>query len=346
MKFTAKQIAEFLKGTIEGNPEAEVHTVAKIEEGEQGSLAFFANPKYEKHVYSSKASIILVNKDFKPQKDISATLIRVNNAYEAFASLLELYQQSLPQKSGIRELSSIHDTAVVGENVYIGEYAVIEQGARIGNNVKIYPQVFVGDGVEIGDNSVLYPGVKVYERCKIGKNCIIHSGTVIGADGFGFAPSDSSDYKKIPQIGIVILEDNVELGANCCIDRATMGATVIHEGVKLDNLIQIAHNVEVGDNTVMAAQTGVAGSTKIGKRNMFAAQVGIVGHLNIGDDVKIGGQTGVMNDVKDKETIQGSPALPYRNYWKSYLLFSKLPELKKEMNQMEREIKELKEKLK
>lgn len=342
MNFKASVIAEFLKGEIIGNPEVEVNNVTKIEDGKPGTLAFFANPKYEKYVYETEASILLVNKNFNPAKEVKPTLIKVDNAYEAFASLLDLYMQSKPQKTGIRKLSSIDETASIGENVYIGEYTVVEQAAKIGDNVKLYPQVYIGDGVEVGEGSILYPGVKVYEGCKIGKNCIIHSGTIIGADGFGFAPSSENDYKKIPQIGIAILQDNVELGANCCVDRATMGATIIHKGVKLDNLIQIAHNVEIGENTVMAAQTGVAGSTKVGKNNMFAAQVGIIGHLTIGDNVKIGGQSGVTKNVKDGEILQGSSALPYKDYWKSYLLFSKLPEMRKQINQMEREIKELK----
>jgi len=342
MKFKASTIAEFLQGTIEGNPEAEVHTVSKIEEGEPGSLAFLANPKYEKYVYDSHASIILVNKDFKPEKEISSTLIRVDNAYQAFASLLDLYQQSKPKKTGIRPNVSIHESVSYGENLYAGEFTVIETGVKIGSNVQIYPQVYIGEGVEIGDNSIIYPGVKIYEGCRIGKNCVIHSGTIIGADGFGFAPSEDNNYKKIPQIGIVILQDNVEIGANCCVDRATMGATIIHKGVKLDNLIQIAHNVEVGENTVMAAQTGVAGSTRIGKNNMYAAQVGIIGHLKIGDNVKIGGQSGVINDVKDGEILQGSSALPHRDFWKSYLLFRKLPEIRKELNQVMQDIKDLK----
>lgn len=345
MKFKASTIAEFLQGSIEGNPEAEVHTVSKIEDGKPGSLAFLANPKYEKYIYDSKASIILVNKDFSPEKPVSATLIRVNNAYEAFASLLDLYQQAKPQKTGIRQNVSIHETASLGENVYVGEFTVIEQGVKTGNNVKIYPQVYIGDGVEIGDNTILYSGVKIYEGCKIGKNCVIHSGTIIGADGFGFAPDADNNYRKIPQIGIVIIEDNVEIGANSCVDRATMGATVIRKGVKLDNLIQIAHNVEVGENTVMAAQTGIAGSTKIGKNNMFAAQVGIIGHLTIGDNVKIGGQSGVINDVKDGEILQGSSAIAHRDYWKSYILFRKLPEMRRELSQLEKEVREIKEKL-
>lgn len=345
MKFTAHTLAEFLKGSIEGNPEAEVHTVSKIEEGKPGSLAFLANPKYEKYIYESEASIILVSKDFKPEKPINTTLIRVENAYEAFASLLDLYQQSRPRKTGIRENVSIHESVKMGEEPYVGEFTVIEQGVRIGNMVSIYPQVYIGDGVEIGNNTIIYSGVKIYEGCKIGNNCIIHSGTIIGADGFGFAPDAENNYRKIPQIGIVVIQDNVEIGANSCVDRATMGATVIHKGVKLDNLIQIAHNVEVGENTVMAAQTGVAGSTKVGKNNMYAAQVGIIGHLTIGDNVKIGGQSGVIKNVKDGEILQGSSAIHYRDYWKSYLLFRKLPEIRQEINQMGRDIKEMKEKL-
>lgn len=343
MNFKAKAIAEFLKGELIGDPEVEVNSVSKIEDGKPGTLAFYANPKYEKFVYETGASILLVNKDFHPQKEVRATIIKVDNAYEAFASLLDLYVQSKPQKSGIRENAVIHNTASIGENVYIGEFTVIEQGVKIGNNVRLYPQVYIGDNVQIGDGTIIYPGVKIYEGCVIGKNCILHSGTIIGADGFGFAPSSENDYKKIPQIGIVILEDHVEIGANCCVDRATMGSTIIHRGVKLDNLIQIAHNVEVGENTVMAAQTGIAGSTRVGKNNMFAAQVGIVGHLTIGDNVKIGGQSGVMKDVKDGEILQGSSAMHYKDFWKSYLLFTKLPEMRNQINQLEREIKSLKE---
>ncbi len=343
MNFKAKVIAEFLKGEIIGNPEAEVNNVSKIEDGKPGTIAFFANPKYEKYVYETEASILLVNKDFNPEREIHSTLIKVDNAYEAFASLLELYQQSKPQKTGVRPLASIHDTATIGENVYVGEYSVIDEGAKIGNNVKIYPQVYIGDGVEIGEGSILYPGVKVYEGSKIGKHCVFHSGTIIGADGFGFAPSTDNNYKKIPQIGIVIIEDHVEIGANCCIDRATMGATIIHKGVKLDNLIQIAHNVEVGENTVMAAQAGVAGSTKIGKNNMFGGQVAINGHIKIGDNVKIGAQSGVIKDVKDDAMLQGSSAIPFKDFWKSHLLFTKLPEMRTQLNQIERDLKELKD---
>ena len=344
MKFKAQMIAQFLKGEIEGNPEVEVENISKIEEGKPGTLSFLSNPKYEKYIYETQASIVLVNKDFKAEKPVSATLIRVENAYESFASLLELYQQAKPQKTGVHTLASIREDAILGENVYIGDFTVVESGSKIGNNVKIYPQVYIGEGVEIGDGTLIYAGVKIYEGCRIGKNCIIHSGTVIGSDGFGFTPQADKTYKKIPQIGIVIIEDNVEIGSNCSIDRATMGATILHTGVKLDNLIQIAHNVEVGENTAMAAQTGIAGSTKVGKNNMFSGQVAIVGHLNIGNDIKIGGQSGVMRDLKDGEVLQGSPAINFRDFWKSTAIFNKLPELRYQVLQLERDIKDLKEK--
>ncbi len=344
MKFKAQMIASFLKGEIEGNPEVEIENISKIEEGKPGTLSFLANPKYEKYIYETKASIVLVNKDFKPDKPVSVTLIRVENAYDSFASLLELYQQSKPRRTGINSLASVHENVTLGENVYIGDFTVIESKTRIGNSAKIYPQVYLGEGVEIGENTIIYAGVKIYEGCIIGKNCIIHSGTVIGSDGFGFAPQADKSYKKIPQIGIVIIEDNVEIGSNCCIDRATMGATIIHSGVKLDNLIQIAHNVEVGENTAMAAQTGIAGSTKVGKNNMFSGQVAIVGHLNIGNDIKIGGQAGIMRDLKDGEVLQGSPAINFKDFWKSTAIFNKLPELRYQVMQHERDIKDLKEK--
>jgi len=344
MKFKAQMIASFLKGEIDGNPEVEVENISKIEEGKPGTLSFLSNPKYEKFIYETQASIVLVNKDFKADKPISATLIRVENAYEAFASLLELYQQAKPQKSGINKLASVHEDTLIGEDVYIGDFTVIESKVKIGNKVKIYPQVYVGEGVEIGDGTLIYPGVKIYEGCKIGKNCIIHSGTVIGSDGFGFAPQADKTYKKIPQIGIVLIEDNVEIGSNCSIDRATMGATIIHKGVKLDNLIQIAHNVELGENTAIAAQTGIAGSSKLGKNNMISGQVAIVGHLNIGNDNKIGGQSGIMRDLKDNEVLQGAPAINFKDFWKSSAIFNKLPELRYQVLQLEREIKELKEK--
>lgn len=341
MKFKANTIAEFLKGQIEGDPEAEVNNISKIEEGKPGTLAFLANPKYEHYIYDTKASIVLVNKDFKANKKINTTLIRVENAYESFAALLELYQQSKPEKTGIQPTASIHENVRLGENLYIGDYTVIEENAKVGNNSKIYPQVYIGEGVEVGEGTIIYAGVKVYEGCKIGNNCIIHSGVVIGADGFGFAPQSDNNYKKIPQIGIAIIEDNVEIGANSCVDRATMGATILHKGVKLDNFIQIAHNVEVGDNTVMAAQTGIAGSSKVGKNCMIGAQVGIAGHIKVGDGVKIGAQSGVMNDVEDNGMIQGSPAIFHKTFWKNYLISTKLPEMRRQLNLLEKEIKNL-----
>jgi UDP-3-O-[3-hydroxymyristoyl] glucosamine N-acyltransferase len=344
MKFKALMIAQFLKGEVDGNPEVEVENISKIEEGKPGTLSFLANPKYEKYIYETSSSIVLVNRDFKPDKPVNATLIRVENAYEAFASLLQLYQQYKPQKTGVHKTASIHESAKLGENLFIGDYAVIDDNARIGNNVKVYPQVYVGEGVEIGDGTIIYSGVKIYEGCRIGKNCIIHSGTVVGADGFGFAQQADKTYKKIPQVGIVVIEDDVEIGANCCIDRATMGQTVLHRGVKLDNLIQIAHNVELGENTAIAAQTGIAGSTKVGKNNMISGQVAIVGHLNIGNNIKVGGQAGIMKDVADGEILQGSPAINFKDFWKASAIFSKLPDLRHQVLQLEKEIRELKEK--
>ncbi len=343
MNFKAKVIAGYLQGTVEGDPEAEVNNVARIESAGPGTLAFLANPKYEKYIYGTGATIVLVNNDFKAEKEIHSTLIRVENAYEAFASLLQLYQQNKPRKTGIHKQASVHESARVGKDVYIGEFTVIEDNATIGDNVQIYPQVYIGEGVEIGEGSILYPGVRVYEGCKIGRNVILHAGVIIGADGFGFAPGTDNRYKKIPQIGIVILEDDVEIGANSCVDRATMGATIIHQGVKLDNLIQIGHNVEIGKNTVIAAQTGIAGSTKIGQDCMFAAQVGIIGHINIGNGVKIGGQSGVLKDAADGETLQGSPATHNRDFWKSSIVISRLPELNREIAALKKEVAKLRD---
>jgi len=343
MNFKASIIAGFLKGEIEGDPDIEVNDISKIEEGRPGTLSFLANPKYEKYIYETSASVVLVNKDFKPEKPVKATLIRVDNAYEAFASLLDLYQQSKPQKKGIHKLASIHENVQLGENLYIGDYAVIENNVKIGNNVKIYPQVYIGENVKIGDDTVIYAGVKIYEGCIIGSGCVIHAGAVIGADGFGFAPQDNNNYRKVPQVGIVVIEDNVEIGANTTIDRATLGTTIIRKGVKLDNLIQVAHNVEIGENTVIAAQSGIAGSTKLGKDCMLGGQVGIVGHLTIADKVKIAAQSGVISDVKKEgEILQGSSAIHFKDYWKSYLIFTKLPELRKQLIELAREVKELK----
>jgi UDP-3-O-[3-hydroxymyristoyl] glucosamine N-acyltransferase len=346
MEFTAKQIAAFLNGEIEGDPEKKVSSVSKIEEGREGSLSFLANPKYEKYIYETASSIVLVNKSFQPDKKINATLIRVENAYEAFARLLDLYQQSTPKKEGTNSLASIHQTASIGEHVYIGEFTCVSQNASIGNGTKIYPQVYVGENVKIGENSIIYPGVKIYHDCLIGSNCIIHSGVVIGSDGFGFAPQEGSEYKKIPQIGNVIIEDDVELGSNVTIDRATMGSTIIHKGVKLDNLIQVAHNVEIGENTVIAAQAGISGSTKVGKNCLIAGQAGLVGHLNIADGVIIGAQAGIGHDLKTKgEIVVGSPAFEINGWRKSSVLFKKLPELREQVLKLIKDVEELKKKL-
>lgn len=343
MNFKASVIAGFLKGQLEGNPDAEVNDISKIEEGRQGTLSFLANPKYEKYIYETEASIVLVNRDFKPEKPISATLIRVDNAYEAFASLLELYQQSKSVKTGIHKTASIHDKVELGENLYIGDFVVIEDNTKIGNNVRIYPQVYIGENVTIGDNTIIYAGVKIYEGCHVGSECVIHSGAVIGADGFGFAPQDGNNYRKIPQIGNVIIENNVEIGANTTIDRATMGSTIIRKGVKLDNLIQIAHNVEIGENTVIAAQSGIAGSTKLGRECMLGGQVGIIGHLTIADKVKVAAQSGIIKDVKKEgEILQGSSAIPFKDYWKSYFIFTKLPELRMQLIELTKEVNEMK----
>lgn len=338
MEFTAQLIANYLKGEIEGNPNEIVHDISRIEEGKKGTLAFLANPKYEKYLYDTQASIILINRSLKLERKVNTTLIRVDDAYQAFASLLNLYTSSLPQKKGIDPNSYIHKSASVGNDCYIGAFAFIGEHAKIGNNVKIYPQVYIGDNAIVGDNTKLYPGVKIYNDCNVGKNCIIHASTVIGSDGFGFAPA-TGEYQKIPQLGNVIIEDDVEIGSNVSIDRATMGSTIIHKGTKLDNLIQIAHNVEVGENTVMAAQSGIAGSTKVGNNLMIAAQVGIIGHITIADDVKIGAQSGVSHSItKEGEILLGSPAYNIRETKKSLIIMKKLPELYEKILELEKEL--------
>ncbi len=345
MEFTASAIAGFLKGEIEGDPEVKVNTIAKIEEGHKGALSFLANPKYEHYIYTTSSSIVLVNKSFVPSGKISATLIKVENAYESFASLLRMVDQARPRKKGIHPTAVIEPGAKIGADVYIGPYAYIGDNCQIGDNCSLYPNVYVGDNTKIGSRSVLYPGVKVYHECILGEGCIIHAGTVIGSDGFGFAPQSENEYMKIPQLGNVILEDNVEIGANVTIDRATMGSTVIRKGVKLDNLIQIGHNVEVGENTVMAAQTGIAGSTKIGKNCMFGGQVGIAGHIKIAAGTKIGAQAGILGDVKEENTaIIGSPAFEIKQFMKSSVIFRRLPDLKVKTDNLEKEIEALKKK--
>ncbi len=339
MNFTAAIIAEFLKGSVDGNPEATVNDISKIEEGSPGTLSFLANPKYEKYIYDTQSSIVIVNADFQPQKEISATLVRVKNAYESFAALLRLYEQSKPKKSGISKMASISETASLGKELYVGDFTVISENVSLGDGVQIYPQVYVGDNVKIGEGTILHPGVKVYDGCVIGSHCVIHAGAVVGADGFGFAPNADNNYEKVPQVGKVILEDHVEIGANTTVDRATMGATILRKGVKLDNLVMIAHNVEVDENTVIAAQTGISGSTKVGKNCMFGGQVGLIGHINIASGVKIAAQSGITKDIKEEGiVIQGSPAFEFGPYQRSYLLFRNLPKIREQINELERKV--------
>ena len=344
MEFSAKQIAEFIQGTIVGDENATVHTFAKIEEGIPGAISFLSNPKYTPYIYDTQSSIVLVNNDFVPEKEVKATLIKVNNAYESLAKLLNLYEMSKPKKTGIDPLAYIAPTAKIGENVYIAPFACVGDNAEIGDNTSLHPHATVGSGAKIGHDCILYPNVTVYHDCHVGNHCILHAGSVIGADGFGFAPSPEG-YEKIPQIGIVVLEDNVEIGANTCIDRATMGATIIRKGVKLDNLIQIAHNVEVGSHTVMASQVGIAGSTKVGEWCMFGGQVGVAGHIKVGNKVNMGAQSGVHSSIKDGEALIGTPPMPLKSYFKSSAVFRKLPDMYLELNSLKKEIEELKKQL-
>ncbi len=338
MKFTAAQIAVILEGEVEGNPEIEVSKLSKIEEGGPESLSFLANPKYTQFIYTTKASIVIVNKIFKAEKEINSTLIRVEDAYKSFSKLLEYYNQVKMNKTGIENPVFISKSAIYGENIYIGAFAYLGENIKIGNNTKIYPNVYIGDNVTIGDNVILFSGAKIYSDTIIGDNCVIHSSAILGADGFGFAPNEKGEFIKVPQTGNVIIEDNVDVGAATSIDRATLGSTIIRKGVKLDNHIQIAHNVEIGKNTVIAAQTGIAGSTKIGENCMIGGQVGIVGHITIGNNVKIQAQSGIGRNVKDNEILQGSPALPYSDYNKSYVYFKNLPKTMNRINILEKTI--------
>lgn len=344
MEFSALQIATVLNGTIEGNPDVKVNNFSKIEEGKPGTLTFLANPKYEHFIYQTEASIVLVNNDFTPTEPIKATLIKVANAYASLAILLNMVEQAKEKKTGIDSTAYISTSAIVKENCYIGNFAYIGDHVKIGHNCKIYPHVYIGDNVTIGDNCIIYPHVTIYEGCKIGNNCILHAGSVIGSDGFGFAPEGES-YNKIPQLGNVILEDNVEVGANTTIDRAVMDSTIIRKGVKLDNLIQIAHNVEVGENTVMAAQVGIAGSTKVGRHCMFGGQVGLSGHIHIADNVILGAQCGVISDVKEQTTLLGAPAINAKSFMRSSAIFNRLPDMYRQMNQMQRELEQLRKEL-
>lgn len=327
MKFTAIQIAEILEGDIEGNPDIEVSKLSRIENGKENSITFLANPKYANYLYSTKASIVLIDKTFKVERKIHPTLIKVDDAYKSFSKLLTYYDKVRMNKTGIEKPVFISSSSSYKDDIYIGAFSYIGEGVTIGENVKIYPNTYIGDNVEIGNNVVIFAGAKIYSESIIGNHCVIHSGAIIGADGFGFAPNEKGEYKKVPQTGNVILEDFVDIGAGTTIDRATLGATIIRKGVKLDNLVQIAHNVEIGENTVIASQAGVAGSTKIGKNCMIGGQVGIVGHITVGDHVKIQAQSGVARNIKDGEVIQGSPALNYGNYNKSYVHFKNLSKI-------------------
>jgi len=338
MNFTAEQIAGILEGEIVGDPKIEVSKLSKIEEGQKGSLTFLANPKYTPHIYTTEASIAIVNKDFIPDQELSTTLIKVDDAYQSFSKLLEYYNQVKLNKFGIEEPVAIVDTTVLGKDIYVGAFTSIGQNVTIGDNVKIFPNSYVGDNVTIGDNTVLFSGAKIYADCHIGENCVINSGAIIGADGFGFVPNEKGEYDKVPQIGNVIIENFVDIGAGTTIDRATLGSTIIRQGVKLDNQIQIAHNVEIGKNTVIAAQTGVAGSTKIGSNCQIGGQVGIAGHLTIGNGVRIQAQSGIGRNVKDNEVLQGSPSFAYSDWNKSYVYFKNLPKLVKTVNDLEKKI--------
>ncbi len=336
MKFTAEQIAGILEGDIVGNPAAEVYKLAKIEEGSEGAITFLANPKYLPYIYSTQASITIVNRTFEPEAEITTTLIKVDDAYKAFSMLLEYYNQVKLMKSGIEQPSVLSEGATYGDGLYLGSFCYIGKNVKIGDNVKIYPNSFVGDNVTIGDNTILFAGSRVYSETVIGQNCVIHSGAIIGSDGFGFSRNDEGEYTKVPQIGNVILEDNVEVGACTTIDRATLGSTIIKKGVKLDNQIQIAHNVVIGENTVIASQTGVAGSTKIGSGCIIGGQVGIVGHLTIGNNVRIQAQSGVSKNLADGETVQGTPAMAYNDFNKSYVHFRNLPKIVADIDELKK----------
>lgn len=338
MIFTATQIAGILNGEIEGDETVEVSKLAKIEEGTQGSLTFLSNPKYTQYIYSTDASITIVNKNFEAESEIKSTLIRVEDAYKAFSQLLEYYNMVKMNKSGIEQPSFISKTASFGENIYFGAFSYVGENVKIGENAKIFPNVYIGDNVVLGNNVVVFAGAKIYSETIVGNNCVIHSGAIVGADGFGFTPNENGEYSKVPQTGNVVIEDNVDVGAGTTIDRATLGSTIIGKGVKLDNQIQIAHNVEIGEHTAIAAQTGIAGSTKIGKYCLIGGQVGIAGHLIIGNNVRIQAQSGIGRNIKDGEAIQGSPALGYSDFNKSYVHFKNLSKIVDRIYKLEKKI--------
>ncbi len=334
MKFTAAQIAGILDGEVFGNPDAEVYKLAKIEEGTTGSLTFLANTKYANYLYSTSATIVIVNKSYELENEVKATLIKVDDAYSSFSKLLEYYNKVKLMKSGIEQPSVISEGVTYGDDLYLGSFCYIGKNVSIGNNVKIYPNSFIGDNVVIGDGCVFFAGVRIYSETEIGNHVTIHSGTIIGSDGFGFAPLEDGSFSKIPQIGNVVIEDDVEIGSCSTVDRATLGTTYIRKGAKLDNQIQVAHNVEIGENTVIAAQTGIAGSTKIGKNCLIGGQVGIAGHITIGDRVKIQAQSGIGKSLKDGEVVQGSPAFNYGDFAKSFVHFRNLPKIVNEIEEL------------
>ena len=342
MEFSAEMIAGLLAGEVVGDANASIYTVSSIEGGKKGGLAYLSNPKFEQYLYTTECSVVLVERTFEPKQPVKATLVKVDNVNACVLRLLDMYNAMKPQKRGVSKLASISEKATIGKDCYIGDFVVIEDGAVIGDGAKIYPQCYVGDNVKIGANTKLYAGVKVYEGCSIGANCIFHAGVVIGADGFGFAPNAEGGFDKIPQLGNVIIEDNVEIGANSCIDRAKTDSTIIRKGVKLDNLIQIGHNVIIGENTVSSAQTGIAGTTKVGSNCFIAGQVGIADHIVIGNRVKIGAQSGIDKDVPDGELRFGSPALAGINFHRSFAVFKELPELRRKVMKLEAELAELK----
>lgn len=345
MEFTAQMIASLIEGTVIGNPEAKVNNFAKIEEGKPGCISFLANDKYEHYIYETESSVVLVNNNFEPKREIKATLIKVPDAREAVAKLLQAYESMKPKRTGISELAFIDPTAKVGKDCYIGPFVAIAEGVEVGDSCVLHPHVTIGKNAKVGNHTEIYSNAVIYHDCKVGNRCILHAGCVIGADGFGFQPTKEG-YEKIPQIGIAIIEDDVEIGANTCVDRAVMGATIVHSGVKLDNLVQIAHNNEIGSHTVMSAQVGIAGSTKVGEWCMFGGQVGIAGHATIANRTQAGAQAGIANSIKKEgATIQGTPAIDFNNFWRSSVIFKNLPELSTTVNQLKKEIEELKKQL-
>ena len=340
MKFTAQMIAGLLTGEVVGDKNASIYTISSIEGGKEGGLAYLSNPRFEQYLYTTKCSVVLVERDFEPKEKVAATLVKVDNVNACVLRLLDMYNAMKPQKKGISKMASISKNAKIGKDCYIGDFVVIEAGAVVGDGAKIYPQCYVGDNVKVGAGTTLYPGVKIYEGCSVGEKCILHAGVVIGADGFGFAPNAAGGFDKIPQLGNVIIEDNVEIGANSCIDRAKTDSTIIRKGVKLDNLIQIGHNVIIGENTVSSAQTGIAGTSKVGANCFLAGQVGVADHITIGDRVKIGAQSGIDRDIPDGEIRFGSPALAGINYHRSFAVFKELPELRRRVMKLEAELAE------